>query len=756
MRYGVLFLVVTLIMSGCSRAFYRRSADREVYQVEAEHADENRWPTGNVNIEPPPESRLFDPFNLDRPPMPPDDPAAYRFMERPNGIRGSRHFHDDGDAPFIEAPDWKAAVPLDLEGKLRLTKDNVVGVGLLHSREYQTALETVYLSALGLTLNRFDFACHWFLTNNTVFTQFGSSVTENNTLSTASTFGFTRNLYAGGQFLAEIANSFVFTFSGVNQTVATTNLMASVTQPLLRGAGRWVRMEGLTQAERNMLYSIRTFARFREQFYVTLTTQPNGYLGLLLLLQNVRNLEANVQSQEQNLRLHEALFRAQTVSTVQVDQALQSYLQAKLSLLQAQTSLQTGLDNYKITLGLPPGLGVTLDDSLLKPFQLAAPELEQLQGEVDRVFADFREREQLPQLNELQEGFAKLKAFHEGSEKLLDQVEAELKEWKGQLGVSIDEPAQAARERETYETLERQMPDLRRGIVELGTNIGKDAGNLNEARRQQGWDALQNRSRQFISELAQIFVFQTQVRVYLIRLKPVPYQLEEAREYAQANRLDLMNQRARVVDAWRQITVTASALKAGLNVTATANVATRPFADAPVDFLAAASTYTVGVQFDGPLNRLAERNAYRTSQINYQQVRRSFMALEDQIDASIRLDLRNLEQERTSFGIARLALVSAARGVEASRDKLLLIQNAADTASTLDILNALSALLNAETTLINSWISYESTRIQLLFDMDALRLTPEGVPANESDNDAADRPLATILRPEPAGDTGSR
>src|SRR5262249_28523506 len=159
---------------------------------------------------------------------------------------------------------------------------------------------------------------------------------------------------------------------------------------------------------------------------------------------------------------------------------------------------------------------------------------------------------------------------------------------------------------------------------------------------------------------------------------------------------DLMNLRGRVVDAWRQIAVTANALKAGLNVTATANVATKPLADAPFDFRASASQYTVGAQFDGPLNRYAERNLYRTSQINYQQARRNFMALDDQIASSIRADIRTLNEERLSFSIARLSLITAARQVEAARDRLLLVERGADTTSTLDILRALNDLLAAK------------------------------------------------------------
>jgi outer membrane protein TolC len=698
---------------------------------------------------------LFDPYNPDRPPLPPDDPAAARFMAYPNGIRGSRHFHDNGDAPLIESPSWQSFLNLNPDGKLGLTPDGSVELGVLNSRDYAFALDQLYLTALGLTLNRFEFDCHWFLTNNTLFTQFGSSDTEVNTLNTNSTFGFTRNLYAGGQFMAEFVNNVLITFSGVDQTIAVSNLIATFSQPLLRGAGRWVRLEGLTEAERSVLYAARDFARFRKGFYVNLTTvQRGGYLGLLLQLQTVRNRESDLKAQEQNYFMHEALYRAESASVVQVDQTYTSYLQSRSNLIQAQTSLESSLDSYKLNLGLPPDLPVALDDSLLKPFQLASPELESLQGEVDRFFAGFRERDLPPTPKELRDGFDTLAKLLPRAEKITENVVKELAGWKQQLGQGIEEPAQAQRERETYESLEKQMPEMRTGFQGLVKNLKNDAAKVETAPAKASWDALQARSRQLIAYLGQVYVLQTQVRVYLIRLKPVPYELNEAETYARDNRLDLMNVRGRVVDAWRQVGVTANALKSDLNVTASANVATLPLGSHPFDFRASASQYTVGVQFSGPLNRVAERNAYRASQLFYQQSRRDFMALEDQIAASIRQDIRNLAQERVNFNIARLALISAARQLDATRERLLLVERASDTTSTLDILNALTSLLNAKIGLITSWVNYESDLIQLLFDMDALQLSPRGVPVNEPDNESPTLPRPTPLLPGQPDDKG--
>jgi outer membrane protein TolC len=720
---------------GCQRPWYRRDADRDAYALEREHEDEGRWPVARTDITPPPTSRLFDPFDPDYPPLPPDDPAAFYYMLHPDGQHPVRTYHRDGDAPFIEDPTWRDSLELDKDGNLVLSPDRAVELGILNSREFQQALENLYGVALTLSLDRFEFDLHWFGTNNTVFSQFGSSDTEVNTLSTTNHLGFTKTFAAGGQLLVDWANSFVFTFSGINHTSASSNIGVVFLQPLLRNFGRRVRLETLTQGERNLLYAVRTFARFRKQFYVNLTASRGpvgGFLGLLFQVQNIRNLESNLASQEQNYLLHEALYARGTVSTVQVDQAFQSFQQGKLNLIQARSGLESSLDAYKLSLGLPPEIKVRLDDTVLKPFQLAAPDLERLQNDLDSFFAEFRAPDVVPPLARLRTGFERLKNYHKKLVALTDDVEKELNQWKKHP--VADTPDQAKREQATREALEKQMPEFRTGLDKLAKDLDAKQAALTEATRDKAWADVQALARQLIADAAQLYVIETQVRVHLIQLRPVPYTLEQAGEYARENRLDLMNQRGQVVDAWREIEVAASALKAGLDVTATANVATRPFGGNPVDFRSSASQYTVGVAFAGPLNRMAERNAYRESLITYEQARRNFMALDDQIQAGIRLDIRQLELDRASFGIARQSLIAAARQVEAARDRLLVIPNAADTTGTQDVLNALSTLDQAKRTLISSWISYETDLAQLLLDMDALQLDARGLPDHESDN----------------------
>src|SRR5947207_14937506 len=83
--------------------------------------------------------------------------------------------------------------------------------------------------------------------------------------------GFSKLFSTGALLLFNFANQTVFNLSGTGRALtsqSTVNL--DLVQPLLRGGGRAVTLEPLTQAERNLLYAIRNFARFRKEFYVAI------------------------------------------------------------------------------------------------------------------------------------------------------------------------------------------------------------------------------------------------------------------------------------------------------------------------------------------------------------------------------------------------------------------------------------------------------------------------------------------------------
>ncbi len=742
MRTAVLaaFVVFT---AGCSRSEYRNAADRDSYAVIAERNRAPAWSLPRIDITPAPQSRMADPYDPDYPPLPPDDPAAARYMKHPGKFRGSKRWLDDGSSSSVEPPGWRNALPLDKDGILTLTPELSVELALVNSREYQFALEEVYLSALALTLNRFEFEIQWFARDTFAVTQFGSSATENNTLANNVNAGFTRNLSAGGQFLAEFANNLVLNFSNGSTTVRS-DLIFQLIQPLLRRAGKQVRLEALTQAERDLLYAVRDFARFRKIFYADLTTRGNGYLGLLLQTQNVRNLEANIKSQEQNLRLHEALFAGGIVSLVQVDQVFQSYQASRFAVLQAQTSLDNDLDAFKISLGLPPDIEVRLDDSQLKPFQLASDALTGDQEEADKLLAGVRELDRPPTAAELRDKFQKYAAIIERAEKITAEIETDLAAWRKIL----DDPATAidaaSREREQslYSNLARQREANRVALSDLA----------DRARRGGDAAAFQRLARLVIAKLGELFVVQTQVRVFLIELPKVDKTEPAAVAEAFAQRLDLMNVRGRVVDRWRKITVAANGLEGDLDLILRADIATRPGSTRPFDFSSQLSSYSVGLRFDAPLNRYAERNIYRASLIDYERGRRDLMAFEDRVMQGVRRDLRQLRTDRSGFAIARLTLLAAARQLEGAREQLLLSERGSDsTTSTFNILNALDGVLAARNALVGRYVNYEQNRIQLLLDLEELQLDARGLPCNVAATASApSRPVVDPTLPDPA------
>src|SRR5262249_291282 len=148
----------------------------------------------------------------------------------------------------IELPDWVQTLGLDEKGALKISRDRAVEIALVNSRDYQTALEGVYLQALALTLNRFEFEVKWFARTGTTSTPSGTSSlpTETTTLPVPPDAGFSRAFTAGGQLLFDFANAFVWEFTGHSQT-ATGNIGLTFLQPLLRNFGRQVRLESLTQ-----------------------------------------------------------------------------------------------------------------------------------------------------------------------------------------------------------------------------------------------------------------------------------------------------------------------------------------------------------------------------------------------------------------------------------------------------------------------------------------------------------------------------
>ncbi|OWK36049.1 hypothetical protein FRUB_08612 [Fimbriiglobus ruber] len=714
-----------------------------------------QYDIGRTRVEPAPFSRLADPFDPDAPPKPPDDLASARFMAHPYKLRGASGWEKNGVTNVIEPPGWQEALGIDGTTPLKLNQESATEIGLVNSREYQTALENVYLQALALTLNRFDFDVKWYGRGSNTFTNAGSGgfPTETNTLNPTSDFGFTKGFAAGGQLLVDFANAFVFEYAGGSASLHS-NIAFTLTQPLLRNAGRQVRLESLTQGERGVLYAVRDYARFRKQFWAGVAVQSGGYLDLLLALQTVRNTRANLQRQQETYALYKELFRGGRASVVELDQFFQSYLTARSAVLDADIALQSAQDAFKLRLGLPPRIPVELDDALLSRFVLTDPAADKLRDDLEAFQrARLAELGAAPPVADLKAQYAALRGLAGQIPAALEKAVAERESWTRRLERPArpgEDPEQRDRARSAHETLIGQAPELAADMKKLVARIDRHRDGVTEKERLPAWEALVEDTKQALTLLDAVLAAQTQTRIYLIELPDVTVREADALTYAKENRLDLQNALGAITDTWRQVTVAANALKADLNLVATASPGTNPAVTTRAfDFSTKGGDYSVGIQFDSPLNRVAERNTYRASLITYQRAKRSYMALSDQIEQQIRQDLRVLARLRLGFEISRQQLLSAARQYENARLTLLgpRDRRTANDTTTLNLLQALTNVLAARNALATSYINYEQQRIQLLLDLEELQLDQQGLPTN-----AAPRPAdaAPAGAPPPA------
>ena len=253
--------LILLSATGCGRAYYRRQADQDAYCLVASKSTDPRWPLEGFTIEPDPQSRMFDPFCADYPPMPPDDPTAHQLMHCVDCMKGWPCWHCNGDTPFVENPVWRAYLPTNEQGEVVLDRNAAVKMALLNSREYQRALEGVYLSALDVSFQRFQFDTQFFGGNSTSYSAAGRLAGGQTRLSTDTDMQMRKAFATGADLVVGMANSLVWQFAGPDTYSANTILDFSLVQPLLRGGGRAVVLESLTLSERALLGDIRAMER---------------------------------------------------------------------------------------------------------------------------------------------------------------------------------------------------------------------------------------------------------------------------------------------------------------------------------------------------------------------------------------------------------------------------------------------------------------------------------------------------------------
>jgi outer membrane protein TolC len=240
---------------------------------------------------------------------------------------------------------------------LTLTLDDCLQIGARNSREYQDEKERVFLSALTLDLEEHAF-------ENSYAGLFSGNLTadESGDGSREARGGFeagvARTFKSGATFAGKVGLDIVRLLTGDETTSQGILVDATLSMPLLRGFGRDIVTEPLTQAERNLVYALWTFERYRKDLAVGITSD---YLSILQSMDEVRNAQESVARLSNNLERAQSLAESGRMSSVEVGQSEQQLLRAQTRLLAAERSVDRKLDAFKITLGLPVTRPIELD-----------------------------------------------------------------------------------------------------------------------------------------------------------------------------------------------------------------------------------------------------------------------------------------------------------------------------------------------------------------------------------------------------------
>jgi hypothetical protein len=164
-------------------------------------------------------------------------------------------------------------------------------------------------------------------------------------------------LATGGRLSVSLANDLLRYFTGWSSSGGNSSrdsainvLSVNLSQPLLRGFGRnSPQVEALTQAERNVVYAIRSYTLYQHQFAIDIV---NNYFSLLAQKDNVRNNYTNYLRRAYLTEYTEAraVDRERRAS---VDDARASEISARNGYINSVAGYLNSLASFKLRLGLP-------------------------------------------------------------------------------------------------------------------------------------------------------------------------------------------------------------------------------------------------------------------------------------------------------------------------------------------------------------------------------------------------------------------
>ncbi|MBL4590466.1 MAG: TolC family protein [Phycisphaerales bacterium] len=263
------------------------------------------------------------------------------------------------DAEYAQQSDDQSIDPVaNVAQAPMITLDEALIIAASNSRLYQSQKETVFQSALRLDLQRNAFRTTWAGVVDSVFSSNLGASSQTNGFVNQDSLSVSKRFRNGSQFMGLLAVDLAKLLNGSREGSTGIRLDTSLSIPLLRGSGRFIVTEPLTQAQRDVVYSIYTFERFKRTFVVGIASD---YLSVLQQLDREQNAVENYKRVVSSTRRARRLADAGRLPEIQVDQSVQDELRARNAWISATQASQRILDGFKITLGLPTDARITLD-----------------------------------------------------------------------------------------------------------------------------------------------------------------------------------------------------------------------------------------------------------------------------------------------------------------------------------------------------------------------------------------------------------
>ncbi len=349
-------LALALILAGCTNAHYRKSADHDAYRAIKQKSPQVPNTDPNFTIE------QTNALSLEA------FPIATNVLEA-LGPYGERE---------------RNARVLRLEDAL--------AIAVKHSRAYQSRKEQLYLEGLALMLARHQFTPIFSGSGSGTFSGqteqalryeideatgeiepvLSDDLVEQQRVNASGDVGASWLIRGVGQLTTAFSVDFLRFVTGDPRAMTSSQLSAQFTRPLLRNAGYKAQMEVLTQAERQMVYDLRDFVRYRRDFSVQIAA---AYYNVLGLRDAVRNNFLNLQTSRRNADLTRALAEEGRRTQSDLGRLAQQELSSESAWINSVRSYRQSLDNFKFQLGLTIDENLILDDADLASLQIRHPDI---------------------------------------------------------------------------------------------------------------------------------------------------------------------------------------------------------------------------------------------------------------------------------------------------------------------------------------------------------------------------------------------